>query len=290
MKIPTYQFDIGEFQGFILYDNFQFHSADELVVNPIVEELEQITREYAFKLNEIPVGYNNLFLKACGQNVLVDAGIRRPIGNLCFGLEELKIDPGDIDTIIITHSDRDHIGGILDEEGEISFPNARYVMLEDSWQHWSSKKRRNELTRLNKWTKEKAQFAWETYSKIKDLFLFVKPGEEFIPGIRLLPAQGHRYDHSVLKVTSSDEHLIHISDALVHPLFMGKSDWYSTYDANPTQAVDTKIKLLNKCTSENALVFGSHFPFPGLGYVQQGHESWRWQPITAAATNFSIQI
>jgi glyoxylase-like metal-dependent hydrolase (beta-lactamase superfamily II) len=283
MKTPTYQFNIGEYQGFVLYDNSQVHSAEELVANPIVEELEQITQAYAFTPDEIPVGYNNLLLRACDQTILVDAGIRRPIGELCSGLEELKIDPGDLDTIVITHSDRDHVGGIFDEDGKISFPNARYIMLEDSWQYWSSKKRRAELTRLNKWSQEKMLFAWETYSKIKDLILFVKPGEEFITGFRLFPAPGHRYDHSFLKVTSSGEPLTHISDALAHPLFMGKRDWYSTYDANPTQAVDTKIKLLNMCASENSLVFGSHFPFPGLGYVQRGQECWKWQPIGGAS-------
>jgi glyoxylase-like metal-dependent hydrolase (beta-lactamase superfamily II) len=115
----TYQFDIGEYQGFVLYDYAHDHSAKELIVNPIVEELEQITDEYTFKLNKIPVGYNNLLLRAGDQNVLVDAGIRRPIGELWSGLEQLKIDPGEIDTVVITHSDRDHIGGILDQEGEI---------------------------------------------------------------------------------------------------------------------------------------------------------------------------
>lgn len=279
MKTLTYQFDLGAYQGFVLYDYAHDHSAEELIVNPNREELEQITHEFEFKIDKIPVGYNNLYLRACDQNVLVDAGIRRPIGKLCEGLKELKFDPDDIDTIVITHSDRDHIGGILDEGGEISFPNARYILLEDSWGHWSTKDRRAELTRLNKWTKEKTQFAWETYSKIKDLILTVKPGEEFIPGFRLFPAPGHRYDHTILKVSSSDEQLMHISDALAHPLFMGNRDWYSTYDANPTQMVDTKIKLLNMCASENILVFGSHFPFPGLGYVQQGHECWHWQPI-----------
>lgn len=278
MKTLTYQFDLGEFQGFVLYDYFHDHSAKELVVNPIIEELEQITHEYGFNLNKIAVGYNNLLLRTRDQNVLVDAGIRRPIGNLWLGLEQLNINPGEIDTIVITHSDRDHIGGILDEEGEISFPNASYIMLEDSWQYWSSKKSRTELTKLNKWTKDKTQFAWETYSKIKDLINTVKPGDEFSPGLRLLAAPGHRYDHSILKVTSSDEQLMHISDALAHPLFMGNRDWYSTYDANPAQTVETKIKVLNMCASENTLVFGSHFPFPGLGYVQQGHERWKWQP------------
>jgi glyoxylase-like metal-dependent hydrolase (beta-lactamase superfamily II) len=268
MNTLTYQFNIGEYQGFVLYDFDHDHTAEELIVNPKVEELEQITHEYAFKIDKIPVGYNNLLLRAGDQNVLVDAGIRRPIGQLHLGLEELKIDPGDIDTILITHSDRDHIGGILDEDGEISFPNANYIMLENSWENWSSKKSRAELTRLNKWTKDKTQFAWETYSKIKDLILIVKPGEEFIPGLRLFAAPGHRYDHSILKVTSYDGQLVHIADAIAHPLFMGNRDWYSTYDAHPAQAVETKVKILDMCASENALVFGSHFPFPGLGYVR----------------------
>jgi glyoxylase-like metal-dependent hydrolase (beta-lactamase superfamily II) len=126
------------------------------------------------------------------------------------------------------------------------------------------------------------QFAWETYSKIQDLMLFVEPKEEFISGIQLIPAPGHRYDHSVVKVTSSGEQLLHISDALAHPLFMGNTDWYSTYDANPAQALEIKRKLMDMCVSENLLVFGAHFPFPGLGYVKQEQERWGWQPVDPA--------
>jgi len=278
MKILTYPFKLGEFYGYVLNDATNDHTAEELIVNPKAEELKKFTQEFGFGLNKIAVGYNNLLLRRGDQNVLVDAGIRRPIGRLCEGLEELKIEPGDIDTIIITHSDRDHIGGILDQAGKISFSNAKYYMLRDSWKLWSSKERRRELTGLNKWTEEKTKFAWESYSKIKDMILPVRAGEEFIPGIRLYPAIGHRYDHSIVKITSSDELLIHLSDSLAHPLFMANREWYSTYDANPTQAVDTKTKLLDICASENALVFAAHFPFPGLGTVQKAGDRWKWHP------------
>jgi len=279
MNSLTYQFNLGEYQGFILYDQSHMHSAEEFIANPVVEELEQIANEYAFEPDEIPVGYNNLLLRTGDQNVLVDAGIRRPVGELCLGLEALQIDPAEIDTIVITHSDRDHIGGILDGEGEIAFPNAGYILLEDAWQHWSSPEMRAELTVLNKWTEDKTQFIWETYSKIEDLMLLVKPGDEFLPGFRLLAAPGHRYDHSVLKIASSDRPLMHIADAVAHPLFMAKRGWYSTYDSDPTQAVETKTRLLDMCAAENALVFASHFPFPGLGVVQQGDGGWKWGPI-----------
>jgi glyoxylase-like metal-dependent hydrolase (beta-lactamase superfamily II) len=280
MQIRTYAFGFGQLQCFALYDLSHIHTAEELIVNPHIAELEKITAEFDFTCDEIHVGYNNLLLKTQDQNILVDAGIGEPIGQLNSAFEALGIEPDAIGTIIITHSDRDHIGGILDQDGEIAFPNARYIMLEDIWQHWASEESRADLTRLNKWTEEKAQFAWEIYIKIEDRIDFVKPGEEFMPGFQLYPAPGHRYDHSFLRVISDGEILIHIADALAHPLFMAKREWYSTYDANPAQAVETKINVLNDCAAERAIVFGPHFPFPGLGYVQAGHDRWVWQPIT----------
>ena len=93
---------------------------------------------------------------------------------------------------------------------------------------------------------------------------------------RLIPAIGHRCDHSVLNVFSSSDQLLHISDAVAHPLFLAQRGWYSTYDSDPAQAVITKQQLLDWCASEKALVVGAHFPFPGIGYVQQQDKGWRW--------------
>jgi glyoxylase-like metal-dependent hydrolase (beta-lactamase superfamily II) len=280
MSTSIYPFNLGEHQAFVLHDSSRIHTAEELIVNPNLEELEGLGQEFGFIPDAIRVDYNNLLIQAGDHNILVDAGLHRSVGNLRSGLEELKIDAGDIQTIIITHSDRDHIWGLLDEGGEIAFPEASYIILESSWRYWTSEESSRELARLNRWREENAQFAWETYSKIRDRIRTVQPGEAFIPGFRMYPALGHRYDHSILKVTASDRQLVHLADALAHPLFMVKPDWYSTYDANPPQAIETKMKLLNACASENALVFGAHFPFPGLGTVQQEGERWKWQPVS----------
>ena len=281
MKRHPYPFTTGVYQGYVLYDFAHTHSAQELGVDLDLEELEQVAHEYAFELDAIPVGYSNLLLQAGDQIILVDAGIRRPVGELHFGLAELGIDPGDIQTIVLTHSDRDHVGGILDEDGGLSFPNARYVILEDSWRRWSTRESRDELGKLNNWTADKVQFVWETYARIEEQILAVQSGEEFIPGLRLLAAPGHRYDHSILTVTSGEDQLVHLSDAVVHPLFMAHREWYSTYDADPAQAVKTKIELLDMCAAENAMVFGAHFPFPGLGHVRSGQEGWTWELVAA---------
>jgi glyoxylase-like metal-dependent hydrolase (beta-lactamase superfamily II) len=279
MNPNVFHFNVGAVQGFVLNDGSDVDTVEDLIVNPRRVELEQIAEEYSFKLDEIPAGFNNLLLRTEEQIILVDAGNQAPDGQLWKGLEELGIDPAEIDTIVITHSDWDHLGGILDEDGGIVFSRARYVMLEESWQYWETEESRSALTMLNKWTRDSVSFAWRIFSEIKDSLRLVKAEEEFLPGFKLMPAPGHRMDHAVLQITSSGEHLLHVSDALLHPLFMAHRDWVSTYDANPAQAIETKVKLLNFCATRNAIMFGAHFPFPGLGHVREGDQGWKWLPI-----------
>ena len=254
MKKRTYQFNIGEYQGVILHDFAYAHAAEDLIVNPNIEKLKKITSEYNFALPEISVGYNNLLLRNDERNILIDAGIQKPMGELYLGLTELDISPKDIDIIIITHTDRDHVGGIIDDKGKISFPNARYIMLKEAWEHWASEENRKRLTKLNNWTEDKTHFVWEIFSKIKKSMQFVSSGEEFVSGMKLVSATGHRYDHSIFEYVSLSERFVHLADAVVHPLFMANSEWYSQ-------------------------VFASHFPFPGLGYVKQEKKYWKWKPV-----------
>jgi len=279
----SYPFQIGELPGYVLFDFANAHSAGELIANPNPVELKPLTEDYSFSLEEIPLGYNNLLIRVFDQIVLVDAGIRRPMGELFFALGEVGVEPDEIDVIIITHSDRDHIGGILDMEGNLSFPNACYFILEDAWRWWSSPEQRSLLTERNQWEKDKTEFGWDTYSKIIDSLNPVRAGEEILPGVTLSMAAGHRIDHSILDVRSGDQSLVHLADAVVHPLFMANADWYSTYDSDPIQAIESKKILLNRCATGKSLVFGAHFPFPGLGYVQVAVDhSWLWQPLQAA--------
>jgi glyoxylase-like metal-dependent hydrolase (beta-lactamase superfamily II) len=210
---------------------------------------------------------------------LVDAGIQRPHGQVCLALESLEIDPGHIDTIVLTHTDRDHIGGILDESGEIAFPNARLILLEQVWKHWITPESRAALTALNAWEPEKTQGIWETLAKVQDRVQVVQPEEAFLPGFQLRPACGHRHDHSILKVNTREGLLVHLADTLAHPLFVRKPDWASTYDSDPELAVATRESILSMCARESALVFGPHFPFPGLGHIRAGYTGFSWQPV-----------
>jgi glyoxylase-like metal-dependent hydrolase (beta-lactamase superfamily II) len=121
-------------------------------------------------------------------------------------------------------------------------------------------------------------FVRTTYAAIEDRLELVECGAEFLPGFRLIPATGHRRHHSVVQIESEGERLLHLSDAVVHPLFMAVREWASTFDSFPEEAIQDKIRLLNWAADQQALVFGAHFPFPGVGKVRRQGESWAWLP------------
>ena len=52
-------------------------------------------------------------------------------------------------------------------------------------------------------------------------------------------------------------------------------------DYQPELAERTRRMLLDRAAREQARILAYHFDFPGLGYVQQQRDAWKWQPIVA---------
>lgn len=286
MKTATYPFKIGDYQCFVINDDSMVWTADYLIGTAMTQEqLARAALEFNVDPDKIPVSINNLLVSTGRKNVLIDAGSgKRPYpgereGKLLQNLDALGLRPGDIDDIVITHSDYDHIGGILDQDGQPEFPNAHYYLSANSWAYWSSGEGRHKIAALHDWPAERLDFVWGTYSAIQDRLTILEYGVEFLPGFRLYSAYGHRYDHDVLKIEASGEKLIHLADGLLHPVIMADRSWYYTYDVGPEQAIETKERLLEWCVSEEALVFATHFPFPGLGTIHRRDAQWQWHPV-----------
>lgn len=73
--------------------------------------------------------------------------------------------------------------------------------------------------------------------------------------------------------------MLHISDAIHHPIFLAHQDWLSNFDAYPDIAVQTRSRLFSFAERERSLVFVPHFKYPGLGHLVSEGKSWRWQPV-----------
>lgn len=277
MNAECYRFKVGAFQCIAVNDATESNPITDLAMNVPEEQLAQALAERGFSSTELIVGFNCLFIHTGEHRVLVDTGCGRGMdridGKLLQNLQAEGIKPQDIDRIFLTHADGDHIGGLMDAEGKPVFSNARYSMWKNMWNFWSSE------TILARLPEAFAGPLRKTLPVIKDRTEPVGPETEFLPGFRIVPTPGHRPGHASLIISSAGEHLIHLGDAVGHPILIEHSEWRWKFDASPEQAASDRRQLLDRAADQQALVFGAHFPFPGLGHVIRQGEGWRWQPI-----------
>jgi glyoxylase-like metal-dependent hydrolase (beta-lactamase superfamily II) len=198
-------------------------------------------------------------------------------GKLLEKLQILGVSCSEIDTVIHTHGHPDHIGGNTDADGRPVFPNARYVICKGEWDFWTSgpdlKNVNDEVKRTN------LEFAKKHLINIREHFDIVDIDTEILPGIRYIDSPGHTPGHTSIVIALDGEQLIIIGDVVHHPIQLIKPDIPMIMDFEIEQAIDSRIRILEQVSSNNALVFACHFPFPGFGHIVKHKDAWLWHPI-----------
>ena len=272
----NYHFKVGSINCVAICDGTEVVPIESVIKDAPVEQVNKALEGGGYLTSESTVYFNCLFMQAGQQRILVDAGwgkgVQRRGGELPERLQNEGISPADIDTMIITHGDIDHIGGILTEDCQLAFPNASYIMLKEAWEFWTNQ------ALIARWPEFLTYFGRKTLPLIRERVKVIEAGVEFLPGFQLIPASGHRPGHAALAVTSEGEYFIHLADTVGHPLLMEHPEWHWYADFAFEQAEKDKFHVLNQAVALHALVFGSHLPFPGVGRVMPLGAEWRWQP------------
>jgi glyoxylase-like metal-dependent hydrolase (beta-lactamase superfamily II) len=290
MSDEVFTFKIGEFECIAVSDGTMTYTPPNfpppavlLFTNASGESLAQMLREYGIPLKqwtEWVSPYICLVVKTGSHLVLVDTGAGALVpttGKLIPNLKTAGIAPGDIDTVVLTHGHPDHVGGNIGSDGRPAFRNARYVMLRDEWDFWTSGRAEREIDEHSR--EVLLKYARENLPPVKEQLDLVDNGAEIVPGIQAMAAPGHTPGHMVLSISSGGEQLLCISDAVLHPIHLEQPEWFAAVDVSPEQVVATRRWLLEKAASDMALVIAFHFPFPGLGHVVPKGNVWQWQPI-----------
>lgn len=186
------------------------------------------------------------------------------------------IEPDSVDTILLTHGDFDHIGGLIDNSGSLAFPNAHFVLHRDLWDLWHDGEARAEFApRLIRILKPLLPL-------LEDRATVIEEEQEVLPGVRAIPALGHRCGHTLYMIESEGRKLLHIGDAAVDPVFLeypGKLNAH--HDSEPESARDARRMISARTTAEGAMVVGSHFGLPGVGRLAKiAEDRYRWSPVT----------
>ncbi len=296
--VENYPFQVGELKCIALSDCVGSMPGQCIVKDVPDDQVRAVFAEHNLSLTETMFHYNCLYIETDHYRVLIDAGLGRAAprdnaaldrleaaglprnaipkleGALLDRLQTEGLTPADIDRVIITHCDGDHIGGLLAGNARV-FPNADYVFLKEAWEFWSDE------ARVMQWPAFLMSFGRRTLPLIEDRLQIVEAGVEFMPGFQLLLVPGHRPGHTAITISSAGQHLIHVADTVGHPLLMEYPHWHGFADFAHEQAAQDRVRLLSLAVEQRALVFGSHLPFPGVGHVVSQGESWCWQPLTA---------
>jgi len=286
MNLETFHFRVGDFSCIAIRDAANRYPLGMFLTNLLKEQYEPLMRQRGEDLEEIELPYTCLVIQTGRERVLVDTGMGFNSfvpgkGKLLDHLRTEGIQPEGIDMVIISHAHPDHIGGVLAEDGQLAFPNARHVMFKEEWSYWMSNPSLVELQVDEGFKEGMKSSARKNLLAIQGQLDLLERESQILPGLSAIHAFGHSPGQMALEISSAGERLLFVADALILPLNLQFPETRGVTDHQPEAMVATRLRLLGKAAAEKSLVSVSHFPFPGLGRVIPKGSRWEWQPFSS---------
>jgi glyoxylase-like metal-dependent hydrolase (beta-lactamase superfamily II) len=285
-KEKFYWFNLGKFDCLSVSDGTFDYDPNHMLIGKSKEEVSEIMLKHNMPTDVITSPYTFLFVDTGTHKVLVDMGAGKlgpNTGKMVENLKSARIQPEEIDVVIITHAHPDHIGGTLDENGSPNYPNARYFIWKKEWDFWFSDEAKQEVEKnLSKIVPAEVfiKFARGNLSPIKDKIELITKEGELLPGIFIHFAPGHTPGHIVVSFRSESEELFFTSDTVIFPMFIEQPELRIAIDIHPDIADISKHHIFNTVADRNVLVVAQHFhPFPSLGHIEKLASGWSWKPI-----------
>jgi glyoxylase-like metal-dependent hydrolase (beta-lactamase superfamily II) len=222
--------------------------------------------------NRIRLNMNCLFVEAGRERIIIETGIgdkwsakheamygitrRRTLGESVEAITGYR--PEEISIVVNTHLHFDHAGGNTKRNaaGEIvpTFPNARYFVSRDEFEHAESPHERDRASYLpENWRPLRASGQLE----LKDA------DYEVVAGLRMETVAGHSRTMQCARLERGGQTLFGFADLVpmrAHVQFA----WIMGYDLYPVETLEAKRRLLPQAVRENWLCLFYHDPVEPL--------------------------
>ncbi len=281
----AYRFGIGELEAWSISDGHMLFKEGLNLMWPDTarEAMRTDLVSRGERTDGLPLYVNILVVKAGNEIAIFDGGFGRgrnpDIGWTVEALTQAGIAPEKVTAAFLSHAHADHINGFV-VGNQAVFPNAAVYTLKAEVDFWRSpepdfsKSKRAKGPLPNMIRDARARF-----DVLQPNLQLLKGGESLLGGaITILPALGHTSGHSIFRIKSGKESLMHFMDvAHHHTLMFTDPAWGIAFDHEPEQAIDTRKKLFAELATTNERSYGFHLPWPGIGRVMKRGTGYSWE-------------
>jgi glyoxylase-like metal-dependent hydrolase (beta-lactamase superfamily II) len=239
-------------------------------LNELLDDEHQLAED-----RSLPFAFTCCTVRHRDRHVMIDGGIDGD--EVTAQLAILDVKPDDVDLVLITHVDRDHVAGLILQvgDGELTYPSARYAIDAGLWAELHKDETYDELP------KHLQRLFKALTARLEERVILCEGETEIADGITFVPCPGHRPGHAAYEFATDAEPILHVGDAFLNPIFIEHPDWPVTGDTFPDRAVESRKVLIERATQSNALVVGTHFPWPGIGTVYGDETATLWEAAAA---------
>jgi glyoxylase-like metal-dependent hydrolase (beta-lactamase superfamily II) len=241
------------------------------------EDIRKMLTDNFLSPDNIVLEQNSPIVNMGDKLVLFDTGMGTSkafgptTGRQQKSMAEAGIKPEDIDAVVFTHAHIDHIGGVVGESGKVLFPNAQFYIAQSDFDYWTDE------GKMGSPLKDFIVHARKNLLPVRDRLVFYKDGQEVLPGVTAMAAPGHTVGHHIFMINSDGKSMAFLGDLTHHQiLLLEKPRMQFSYDTDPNQAAESRVKMLDMLAANKVPVMSYHYPWPGYGHVVKTGEGFHY--------------
>jgi glyoxylase-like metal-dependent hydrolase (beta-lactamase superfamily II) len=283
-----YRFKVGAIEATVVSDGSLSigEPTPDVFVGLSKEQLLKVLTDNFLPTDNVVLEQNALVINTGGTVALFDTGMGTDqmvgpnTGRLIANLRAAGIAPQDIDAVVLTHAHPDHCFGLMTDDGERNFPNAQIYMAQADFEFWT-----DEAKLGHELLKAFIAGARKQLLPNRDRMVFVKDGQEFLPGVQAMAAPGHTVGHTVYMITSHGETICNAGDIAHHHVVLVEQPRLEfAYDADRKQAVASRLRVFDMLAAQRLPLLAYHFPWPGMGHLAKQGDGYRYFPAPMHTT------